>query len=189
MKLIRRNDPCPCGSGIKYKKCCLSFTPDRASVVEHHELSMSGTESFDELIVHLTRSYPGLETESIKSIASALFLERQMPDGASESVSYIGLFKYYDGVLEQEFRKLIEWKEGWILPKDYMFQKIHDYLSTHELGSLKIQIPNLVPSFRQLVNYRNKISHGEDSGLRMSTITTYRQSLDRILDQMEIIVS
>ncbi len=23
MKKIRRNDPCPCGSGKKYKKCCL----------------------------------------------------------------------------------------------------------------------------------------------------------------------
>ena len=23
MKKIRRNDPCPCGSGEKYKKCCL----------------------------------------------------------------------------------------------------------------------------------------------------------------------
>ena len=23
-KAIRRNDPCPCGSGRKFKKCCLS---------------------------------------------------------------------------------------------------------------------------------------------------------------------
>jgi hypothetical protein len=23
MKKIKRNDPCPCGSGKKYKKCCL----------------------------------------------------------------------------------------------------------------------------------------------------------------------
>nr|WP_269433245.1 SEC-C metal-binding domain-containing protein [Halopseudomonas litoralis] len=22
-KKYRRNEPCPCGSGIKYKKCCL----------------------------------------------------------------------------------------------------------------------------------------------------------------------
>lgn len=25
---IGRNEPCPCGSGIKYKKCCLNKTDD-----------------------------------------------------------------------------------------------------------------------------------------------------------------
>ncbi|HKI48924.1 MAG TPA: M24 family metallopeptidase, partial [Desulfobacteria bacterium] len=24
---VRRNDPCPCGSGLKYKKCCINKTP------------------------------------------------------------------------------------------------------------------------------------------------------------------
>ncbi|UTW62762.1 zinc-dependent peptidase [bacterium SCSIO 12741] len=24
-RTLRRNDPCPCGSGLKYKKCCLSY--------------------------------------------------------------------------------------------------------------------------------------------------------------------
>lgn len=43
--------------------------------------------------------------------------------------------------------------------------------------------------FSSVTNNRNRISHGEDSGVRMSTITTYRQSLDRILDEMEVIVS
>ena len=27
MSKIGRNDPCPCGSGKKYKKCCLNFSP------------------------------------------------------------------------------------------------------------------------------------------------------------------
>ena len=34
---VRRNDPCPCGSGKKYKKCCLGEadpTPDPASAPE-----------------------------------------------------------------------------------------------------------------------------------------------------------
>ncbi|MFH1415207.1 MAG: SEC-C metal-binding domain-containing protein [Elusimicrobiota bacterium] len=26
MHKISRNDPCPCGSGKKYKKCCLKST-------------------------------------------------------------------------------------------------------------------------------------------------------------------
>ncbi|MDT9725281.1 hypothetical protein DUZ99_09880 [Xylanibacillus composti] len=25
-KKIDRNDPCPCGSGSKYKKCCLGYS-------------------------------------------------------------------------------------------------------------------------------------------------------------------
>ena len=24
MSEINRNDPCPCGSGLKYKKCCMN---------------------------------------------------------------------------------------------------------------------------------------------------------------------
>jgi uncharacterized protein YecA (UPF0149 family) len=26
---VRRNDPCPCGSGKKYKKCCLGADADQ----------------------------------------------------------------------------------------------------------------------------------------------------------------
>lgn len=29
MYMIKRNDPCPCGSGKKYKKCCLPLTPSQ----------------------------------------------------------------------------------------------------------------------------------------------------------------
>lgn len=31
MQKIGRNDPCPCGSGHKYKHCCLN-RPDRATL-------------------------------------------------------------------------------------------------------------------------------------------------------------
>ena len=27
---VGRNDPCPCGSGLKYKRCCLDKKEDRA---------------------------------------------------------------------------------------------------------------------------------------------------------------
>ena len=29
---IKRNEPCPCGSGLKFKKCCYNATEDQASV-------------------------------------------------------------------------------------------------------------------------------------------------------------
>ena len=40
MKKTGRNDPCPCGSGKKYKKCCLAESEageDRSAVVEPME--------------------------------------------------------------------------------------------------------------------------------------------------------
>lgn len=43
MTKIGRNDPCPCGSGLKYKKCCISkATPTPAGQVnEAGQLSLS----------------------------------------------------------------------------------------------------------------------------------------------------
>ena len=35
-----RNDPCPCGSGNKYKKCCLTKN-DAAELVQHVEAEAS----------------------------------------------------------------------------------------------------------------------------------------------------
>ena len=39
MDKVGRNDPCPCGSGKKHKKCCIDFTPrpyERASHAAPH---------------------------------------------------------------------------------------------------------------------------------------------------------
>lgn len=41
MPKVRRNDPCPCGSGKKYKNCCLR----QERLVESRELSLSNTEA------------------------------------------------------------------------------------------------------------------------------------------------
>lgn len=43
--------------------------------------------------------------------------------------------------------------------------------------------------FTSVMHNRNKVSHGEDSGLRLSTITEYRKSVDRILDFIEALVA
>jgi hypothetical protein len=34
LRKVGRNDPCPCGSGKKFKKCCLNAASDSASTVE-----------------------------------------------------------------------------------------------------------------------------------------------------------
>lgn len=38
MSKIGRNDPCPCGSGKKYKKCCLNADQSKARVTERDRL-------------------------------------------------------------------------------------------------------------------------------------------------------
>jgi len=39
---IGRNDPCPCGSGLKYKKCCLANPPARPIDTKAHYLKKYG---------------------------------------------------------------------------------------------------------------------------------------------------
>lgn len=41
MNKIGRNDPCPCGSGKKYKKCCLTGRERTIAVVDHASLLMA----------------------------------------------------------------------------------------------------------------------------------------------------
>jgi tetratricopeptide (TPR) repeat protein len=46
MNAIRRNDPCPCGSGKKYKKCCLQQDEARAVAAQPAPLPASDEEEF-----------------------------------------------------------------------------------------------------------------------------------------------
>ena len=47
MKMIRRNDPCSCGSGKKYKKCCGSSGTDLVEMIVNEELDRILTSYFD----------------------------------------------------------------------------------------------------------------------------------------------
>ena len=46
---IRRNDPCPCGSGRKYKKCCLVRQQDES---RREAAARSARERRDEVVGH-----------------------------------------------------------------------------------------------------------------------------------------
>jgi len=41
MTKIGRNEPCPCGSGIKYKRCCLTKQSEGETVSPVHQLKIS----------------------------------------------------------------------------------------------------------------------------------------------------
>lgn len=37
----KRNDPCPCGSGKKYKKCCYNKDKDKSFTATHYQQGAS----------------------------------------------------------------------------------------------------------------------------------------------------
>lgn len=75
LKKPNRNDPCPCGSGKKYKQCCLKsqtqtvrHTPDgkfKFSITASPETS-SSTESFANLFQRSIDSYSPEQKEGIR---------------------------------------------------------------------------------------------------------------------------
>ena len=81
---VGRNDPCPCGSGLKYKKCCLgkSITPNRDIEALYNKkygirlkkdrdikgIRKAGRLVLDTLDLVETSIRPGLETEAINTL-------------------------------------------------------------------------------------------------------------------------
>lgn len=56
--MVRRNDPCPCGSGKKYKKCCDSSRTDLMDIVVNEEI--------DRVLVNYFETHPqGNEKEAM----------------------------------------------------------------------------------------------------------------------------
>lgn len=60
---VGRNDPCPCGSGKKYKKCCLPKKPgpDRVDALSQNAVSAIKAKRYEEaerLCAQLLRDYP-----------------------------------------------------------------------------------------------------------------------------------
>ncbi|MFC1716153.1 tetratricopeptide repeat protein [Candidatus Poribacteria bacterium] len=62
MDKVGRNDPCPCGSGKKYKKCCMKKDEEQAAA-SHAEIDTS-QEPSDE---HAERRYPPARAAEIEN--------------------------------------------------------------------------------------------------------------------------
>lgn len=46
---IGRNEPCPCGSGLKFKKCCINkLTPSRQALLDDLELGLQRIREYEE---------------------------------------------------------------------------------------------------------------------------------------------
>ncbi|QAS53681.1 SEC-C metal-binding domain-containing protein [Halobacillus litoralis] len=85
MSKIKRNDPCPCGSGKKYKKCCMNKNDDGAfSTSLHEELNTH----YSHFMAYVNRNYPNLtpaenkesqeeEIEVAFRLVQSVFIEQQ----------------------------------------------------------------------------------------------------------------
>ncbi|WP_028584922.1 SEC-C metal-binding domain-containing protein [Desulfogranum mediterraneum] len=49
MAKIGRNQPCPCGSGKKYKHCCLSARQLETQVLEQHQIRVTLTQAIEKI--------------------------------------------------------------------------------------------------------------------------------------------
>lgn len=46
---VGRNDPCPCGSGLKFKKCCFGKpSPSRQALLDDWELGQQRIREYEE---------------------------------------------------------------------------------------------------------------------------------------------
>ncbi|WJE14937.1 SEC-C domain-containing protein [Halobacillus sp. ACCC02827] len=89
MSKIKRNDPCPCGSGKKYKKCCMNKNVEGlGSVSLHEELN----NHYSHLMAYVNRNYPNLapleqketqeeEIEAAFRMVQKVFMEEQENGG------------------------------------------------------------------------------------------------------------
>ncbi len=54
---IGRNDPCPCGSGKKYKKCCVDKAAPPSQALYYRRLSEAHNRLMERLMAYATRTF------------------------------------------------------------------------------------------------------------------------------------
>ena len=69
MAAVGRNEPCPCGSGLKYKRCC-ALKPQKASLASRIAISIIGLMLLTGavfMLVSLNDGSQGLQPERVWS--------------------------------------------------------------------------------------------------------------------------
>lgn len=94
---IGRNDPCPCGSGKKYKQCCLANKPRK-------EYSLSGMRKFSAKII----SAGGVHKKEAESTEEQANVNQAIMD--------------YNTLMERSFGNAIHSEEMPPLPKPSEFE-------------------------------------------------------------------
>ena len=98
---MRRNDPCPCGSGKKYKKCCYNKEENKAAE-ENPELQDSKGDleellELEKLLVEMAGNMRVYKLKRIPHIKEYQKIRKMHSEIGSSMIQY-----YYDGKFEQE---------------------------------------------------------------------------------------
>jgi hypothetical protein len=121
-KKVSRNDPCPCGSGKKYKKCCLPRTRSRRKVDEDEKnlrdaiLKFAATERFRPNWEHALDMYVGdsENTELEDTAEETMFMDWVIHDypcaWSREPIVTIFAKEKASTLNERQRRILIEWQ-------------------------------------------------------------------------------
>lgn len=85
---VGRNDPCPCGSGKKYKKCCLNKDRERQKKVQESETTNVENRSFDIYIEYLFKKYGN----EIRNILEKNITPLKEIKGVQENIEFLQNF-------------------------------------------------------------------------------------------------
>jgi SEC-C motif len=96
---VSRNDPCPCGSGLKFKRCCREALENPASVARHHNAVGSriqawASEHYGEQLAAAFEDVVGdhdgivLGDGDLQMIGTWALTERELPDGGTIARRY-----------------------------------------------------------------------------------------------------
>lgn len=88
MGQIGRNDPCPCGSGKKYKRCCLERT-GALPAAEIHGAGAFTPEARASAIQKLLKFASGPEFDTDRDIAASLFWGGHLEDRTDEEIRMV----------------------------------------------------------------------------------------------------
>ncbi len=110
---MRKNDPCPCGSGLKFKNCCMRFS-NKINLREIIRFYVETSPEFEKDLQERSRDEASYDTVVInqlkkgRSINEALnFARVKYPDEALhyDSDNLSDIIAYYDYLLSHELIK------------------------------------------------------------------------------------
>ena len=71
---IGRNDPCPCGSGKKYKKCCLNKPSQAHKFKNDISIVYAGIKNINSQLIKKSNDLPTLCGQSLSQVVGPKFL-------------------------------------------------------------------------------------------------------------------
>ena len=110
MSKVGRNDPCPCGSGKKYKKCCLA--KDQAASVppkSHHDRCVGILDSLHDRMMHFAEKDGYFKELKPAQLHYLAYIDPQGPAelDENESVAFTEWF-FHDYVMPEEGRTIAQ---------------------------------------------------------------------------------